>query len=336
MASAPPLELKFSPLQQIFSLVGIIGALVWYLGRFLWNAFHSPRGFDATLIMMTIAIAGLIAWSIYDSARRMWLETGLYLRADEETLTVATRLGRRSLRWDEIYAFTMEDKSTRGEDGYWLSLRGRENEVLAQWDRNWCRFSGGQIKRCDEIEAFIKQKLRVLGRLKDEKTEATRLWEQLKPMSSGEALEVKTNYGWIGWLAIILLLPCAFFSWHHPTGGPFVGSGFLFFAAIGFYLLGADGALRVNEETVEATSAFGRSRMEWSEVVAVKMDEQGGSLTFEGVDKRIVFSGPSCWKNAGKAEMLLFLAARCEKRRIPFDIRAKPFFGGSKNVKVRR
>lgn len=336
MASSPPLELKVSPLQQIFSLLAVIGALILFLGRFLWQMWHAPRGIDATLVVITLVIGGGMAWWIYDGARRMWLESGLYLRAGEENIIVGTRNGRRTLRWDEIYDFTTDEKSTRGARGYWLSLRGRDDQVLAQWNRNWCRFSGAQIRRGDEIEAFINQKLRDMGRLAKEENAATRLWESINPISGGGALEVRTNYGWIGWITIIFCGTCSVLSWHHPTGGPLVGLIFLFFGALGFYLLGADGTLRVNEETIDATSAYGRSRMGWSEVGAVKMDEQGNSLVFEGADKRIVFSGPSYWKNAGKAEMLLFLAAMCEKRRIPFDTRAKANFGGSKNAKVRR
>jgi hypothetical protein len=102
----------------------------------LWNAFHSPRGLDATVIVMTVVIACGITWWIYGGARRMWLETGLYLRAEEEQITVATRAGRRTLRWDEIYAFTTEDCSTRGERGWWLSLRGREDEFWRSGTEN--------------------------------------------------------------------------------------------------------------------------------------------------------------------------------------------------------
>jgi hypothetical protein len=52
---------------------------------------------------------------------------------------------------------------------------------------------------------------------------------------------VKTSYGWIGWVCIVLFGACAFLSWNHPTGGPVVGSVFLFFVALGFYLVGAAG-----------------------------------------------------------------------------------------------
>lgn len=335
MASTTPLELKVSPYQIAFSLFAIVAALILFLGRFLWGVWHSPRGFDATSAVITLVIGGLITWWIYGGARRMWLETGLYLRADEQGMTVQTRWGRRSMDWSEVYDFTTDDKSIQGHSGYWLSLRGRENQVLAQWDRNWCRISGGQIKRGDEIEEFVRQRLRERGRLSGEDNAATRLWEQLHPITSGQALEVRTNYAWIGWISLLFFLPCTFFSWNAPTGGPAVGSLFLFFVALGLYLISAQATLRVDEENIEAVSLYGRSRIEWREVTSVEMDEQGNSLCFAGINKRLCFSGPQYWKGKGRAEMLLFLEASCEKRRVPLETRAKPTLGGSKNTKVR-
>lgn len=278
MASSPPLELKVSPLQQIFSLVMIIGALILFLGPFLWTMWHAPRGFDAT----SLVLGGAIAWLIYGGARQMWLESGLYLRADEENIIVGTRNGRQTLRWDEIYAFTTDEKSTRGAIGDWLSLRGRDDQVLAQWDRNGCRLFGGQVERSNEIEDFVNQKLRALGRLKDEETAATRLWKNLHPMWSGGALEVRTIYGWIGWMNVVFCISGAFLAWNARTREPIAISIFLLFAALGVYLIAANATLRVNEETIEATSAFGRKRMEWSEVARVQLHEQGNSLFFQG------------------------------------------------------
>ncbi len=335
MSSTTPLELKVSPYQIAFSLFAIVATLVLFLGRFLWAMWHAPRGFDLTSLVLTVVIGGFITWWIYGGARRMWFETGLYLRADEQTITVATRHGRHTLSWEEIYDFTAEGKSTNGERGYWLSLRGREDQVLAQWDRNWCRYTGGQIKRGDEIENFARAKLRDMGRLSGEENAATRMWEQTHPICSGTALEVRTSYAWIGWMCL-LFLPCTFFSWNAPSGGPVVGSIFLLFAALGLYLISAQAVLNVDEERVEATSLYGRSRIEWREVTSVEMDEQGNSVCFVGANKRLCFSGPQYWKGAGRAEMMLFLGATCEKHRVRFETRAKAVFGGSKNTKVSR
>jgi len=340
MSYTTPLELKISPFQSAFSLFMIVVAVILFPGRMLWGMWHSPRGFDATTVIITAVIGGLMAWWIYGGARRMWFETGLYLRVDEETITVATRYGRKTLRWEEIYDFTTDEKSTRGESGYWLSLRGREDQVLAQWNRNWCRFTPHQIKRGDEIEKFARQKLRERGRLANEKNAATRMWQEAHPLSSGTALEVRTNTAWLGWVCIIICVTSSYFSWNARTGGPVVGALFLLFAMLGVYLLCAQAVLKVDEEKVEAISLFGRSRLDWREVRSVEIDEQGNYLSFmgenRGTDKRLCFNGPQHWKAAGRAEMLLFLAATCEKYGISYDTRAKPRFSGSKNTKMSR
>lgn len=210
--SSLPLELRVSSFQLLFSLLAVVAALPLFLGRFLWGMWHSPRGFDATSLVLTLVIGGAIGWWIYGGARRMWLETGLYLRVDEREVVVGTRQERRTLSWEEIYGFTTEANSTKGERGYWLSLRDRNDQVLAQWDRNWGRFTPGQIRRADEIENYIRQRLRELGRLADQSQAATRLWESLHPLSSSVVLKVKTNYAWIGWVSIVLFLPAVVLS----------------------------------------------------------------------------------------------------------------------------
>lgn len=338
MASSPssPLELRISPFQIVFSLLVVAGALVLFLGRFLWSMWHAPRGFDATSIVISVIIGGAIGWWIYGGARRMWLETGLYLRADDQDIIVGTRQGRRRLRWEEIYDFTTDSKSTQGKSGYWLSLRGRDDEVLAQWDRNWCRYTAGQIRRGDEIESFVREKLRGLGRLQGEERAATRLWESRHPLSNGTMPKVGTSYGWIGWVSIVVFSPCVFFSWHSRSGGPVVGCGFLLFVALGVYLVSSAATLQVDEERITASSLYGISRMEWSDVTSVQMDEMGTTLVFQGADKRLCFSGPNYWKSAGREEMLLFISAVCEKRGLVFDTRSKPTWGGSRNTRVRR
>lgn len=340
MNSPDVLELKISPWQKIFSAIAVFLGLLLFLGRFLWMMANSPRGINATTIIVTLIIGGFIALWLYGGARRMWLESGLYLRADQEKLIVQTRVARREMLWGEIYDFTTENRSQNGESGWWLSVRDRDDTILAQWDRNWCRLTGGQVRRGDEIEDFINQKLRAIGRNK-EKNPASELWKQVQPFSNAKPLEVRTNYAWIGWVNMVLLLPCALFSWIHPTGGPIVGSIFLFFALMGLYLIVAGAVLRVDDEKIEAISIFGTYRMLWSEVAKLELDEQGSYLTFRGQNadpkavKSLVFAGPGWWKSAGKIEMMVFLEAQCEKRGIPFDKRAKPSLGISKNVRVR-
>jgi hypothetical protein len=336
MSSPAPLELKVSPLQSIFSISMLLLAVVMFPGRFLYAAWNSPRGLSPVMIGLTALVAALLCWWIYSAARRMWQETALYLYADQERVVVGSRQGRCTLRWDEIYGFTTEDESVQGETGYWLSLRGRDNVVLAQWDRNWARFSASQIKRGDEIEAFIREKLIASGRIKSHGKQAARRWEELHPISGHTALEVKTNYAWVGWMCILLFVPCTYFSWTSPTGGPVVGSLFLLFALLGVYVVTAGSTLRVDEEKIETQSLYGLRRIYWADVKSVHVDEQGQYLSFQGDDKCLRCDGPGVWKGADKEVMSLYLVASCEKRGLPFEYRSKLARRASKNTKVPR
>ena len=162
------------------------------------------------------------------------------------------------------------------------------------------------------------------------------------PFPNAKPLEVRTNTAWVGWFCLLIFLPCAFFSWNHPTGGPSVASIFIFFAVLGVYLIFGEAVLRVDEEKIETKSVFATNSLLWSQVASVKMDEDELSLLFESVftksqnPKNLVFSGPQNWKKAGKIEMMLLLETQCHKRKIPFHknariagIHKRPFSGAS-------
>lgn len=264
----------------------------------------------------------------------MWRETGLYLFASNESILVQTRLGQSTVPWIEIHSLTEDSQSVDGLAGYWITLRDKEGEILAQWDRNWAAFNGAQKKREREIEDLVQFKLWELGR-GPSKTAKQQEWQQLNPLGSEATLEVTTNYQWIGWVGLLFCLTCAFFSWNAPKGGPIVGSSFLFFGLLSLYLIVAKATMKVDADSIEASSLFGRSRILWGEVQRLAMDESQGNLTFHGRDKRLSFAGPAQWGSGNRSEMMLFLAAQYEKRAVPFDDRATPLITGSKNGKVR-
>lgn len=165
--------------------------------------------------------------------------------------------------------------------------------------------------------------------------------KQTQAFSNGTAIEVKTNYAGLGWLGTLLFVPCVFFSWRSPTGGPIVSAGFFIFSLVGIYLIISGATLRVDEQKIEAFSAFGLNRIFWSEITRVKTDYKNNYIVFESrnserkIIKALCFTGTAYWKNNNKIEMLNLLREQCARRGISFEKCGDPWGGVSKNVRVR-
>lgn len=339
--SSPPtfdaeLELRASFWQHFFNLItgGIIlmcpGLLVWQLGIPAGRTFWSEA-----LLLLVLSV--FIYWGLWGRLRETWSESRLRLRVNRAEIVVNTANGDYRGQWKEIEACTTESHNRKGEDGWWITLWDRDQQILIQWDRNWACFSGNSTKRADEIEAFIHAHLKELGRKSEQGGEFAEIWRQMNPVvTAGEEISVKTGFGAVGRALLLMAVPCAGFAFYYLQEIWIVVSLIGIFLFLGIYCLLRQTTLRADEAGVETCSRLALHRIKWSEIKAIKMDIVGFSLVFEGDEKRLATYGPLHWQGGEFNKFYWFVRAQADMLKIPFDDKAPRAIKFSKNTQVKR
>ena len=311
-----PIEIRPSFLQiflWIFFLLAIIYFEIW-----------PPANNGNRDIFRLMLSGGFSLWLVL----RLWHETKLLLRVDENGVTVQTRRQRQLVKWSQIASLE--------NSGEMYFLRDKDGKTLAFWETNWFNWSGTQRRKLDEIACLIQQKLRDLGRADTEAQRAIERWEQVqgaRPFNNGQGLEVKTNYASLGWFFFAFCVLSAVFSFQTRTGNLTISAFFAVFSLLGIYLVLAETTFSADSVCLRTRSFFGKSRLNWDEVQKVEIGRGGQSLFFDAGQKRLVLGGPATWRKRNRAEMMTFLKAECAQRNLEWRFTvATPFFG-SKNVR---
>lgn len=112
-----------------------------------------------------------------------------------------------------------------------------------------------------------------------------------------------TVVGWVGACACTALVAFA------PDSADLWQIAFL--AGIGvasLYLPAYAGQIKLDQRGIEHRNAFGRFRMDWSEVHAVEVSQDRSAMVLIGVDKRLAALHPRLWTGAERNEARDFLA----------------------------
>ena len=159
MNSPDVLELKISPWQTVVVIAMCVGTIVFLVWHFVTVV--SNQGQNALLgsVPLMLVFYGFFCFTVAFAMWRTWWEAGVYLRVDERGVVVQTRAGRREIGWDEIDGFFQERRSRDGKIGVWITLRGQDNAILAQWDSSLFHSKSKSDRRNDEIIVYIRQKL---------------------------------------------------------------------------------------------------------------------------------------------------------------------------------
>lgn len=106
---------------------------------------------------------------------------------------------------------------------------------------------------------------------------------------------------------------------------------FLFFIALGVFLLLNSGSININSLKICLNIPFGHYEIDWDEVENIETDIQRGALVFSGNNKRVVIAGPVWWAGPDKMALISFLNVEIERRGIEIKRSQKALFKMSKN-----
>ncbi len=137
----------------------------------------------------------------------------------------------------------------------------------------------------------------------------------------------------VGWIDIIFSLFSLVMSWRAgATGGSVL---FLFFAALGVYLVLFSGSLQMSSQIISYKTPLFHYQISWNEVEQIEFDAQGGNLVFIGKNKQLATMGWQFWSGKDKLEMLKLMDEQRRNRSIEVKVTAKAMIKLCKNTKVR-
>ncbi|HNB73251.1 MAG TPA: hypothetical protein PLS70_19180 [Acidobacteriota bacterium] len=113
----------------------------------------------------TLAVHAVIIcfglWLIGNAGLRMWREVQFSAYLDADGIRVITWRELASFAWSDVIRCELRTQSKFGESGVWITLVGHDNQVLAQWNRNWYRYTRSSLTQFDtftsQIWAFLGQ-----------------------------------------------------------------------------------------------------------------------------------------------------------------------------------
>lgn len=220
--------------------------------------------------------------------------------ADESGLQLKAGHKSRRIAWTQIStlerSLEMEGKVLKS----CLTLRDSGGQVLTRFFRE-LQETAETRTQFDQLQLFIAAKIGTHGVI------SAPLEARLKT-----AFALKTPYKLIGLGSLLFFLPCTFFSWNHPTGGPATGSIFLGFSVLGIFLALSDVKYEVDERGITRRSLFKKSELRWEEMRSVEMMRGAMSIRFASEKASLEVLGPANWGNDG-ALLMQFLQQQCEK-----------------------
>ncbi len=288
-------------------LWGVVAALVHPL-IYLGFDFFQGKPVGKNLIVYAALFAFYVALELFVALGIVLRGTPHKLLADEQGLFIKAFWKSKRLAWSQI-ATLQKSQDLDGETlKNRLILRDAGGTVLAQLWRD-LQETPALGAQWEQLEGFITSRL------------GTRAFT-LAPLNAAPtrtSFAHKTNNKPIGVVGLLFLLPCAFFSWNHPTGGPWVGAIFLFFAFLCVFLLLSDSRAEVDERGVRSFGLWQKGELRWDEIRRAEMMSGGGVICFYGEDETqaVSINGPTGWKESG--ELMLFLQSQFKRFGIEWN-----------------
>lgn len=222
------------------------------------------------------------------------------------------KAGRKSKRvgWIQIATFersmAVEDKVLKA----CRTLRDPGGQIVGQFFRE-LQETAATRAQFEALEALIAEKVGKRGLIEGPLD---------APVGKSEFVQ-HSKYGLVGWVTVFLMLPCAFFSWNHPTGGPLIGSIFLLLALLGVVLLLCETKYEVDERGVRSQTRFKTAEMRWDEIRGAAMMRGAMGVRFSGERGALDILGPASWGNDG-ALLMQFLISQFERYGIAWESNA--------------
>jgi hypothetical protein len=139
--------------------------------------------------------------------------------------------------------------------------------------------------------------------------------------------------GWVCTLFFAFLAVMALLS--NETGPAFF---FLFFIALGVYLILTTGNIRMNQHVVTYETPLGRYQIGWDEISEIRTNYSRRSFLLVGAgqagQKQFVLPGTAAWFGKDKKAMLALFAGQIQARGIPIKNNVLMGFSTRKNVRV--
>ena len=106
-------------------------------------------------IFLCLFLSGALACFVVYRTAQLCRQLRFRARLDETSLTIRTDHGTVVVPLAELDSVVIELFRTTGEPGAWVTVRDRSGRVLAQWDREWFRYSSGSLRRFDELTKIL-------------------------------------------------------------------------------------------------------------------------------------------------------------------------------------
>ena len=136
----------------------------------------------------------------------------------------------------------------------------------------------------------------------------------------------------LGWVCFTLSIFCTVMSWR--AGGRGISLVFLFFAALGGYVILSSGSMHVDSYSIRYYLPFRSYQIKWTEIRHIEVDSQGATIVFVGENKKLAVHGPMFTSGKDKREAGRLIATQMDKYGIEFRLTEKANYRFSRNTRV--
>ena len=279
----------------------LLGLLVANIHPILYLGFDilGGKSLKASMTKYVLLLTFYLIVELFVALQMVFRGTTYKVICDDQGLTIKAFSKSKRLLWSQVATIEHSQQIDNKTLKNCLTLRDAGGAVQAQLWRDL------------QEPPFLKSQWALL-----EGFIASRLGSRAFTAPSLELIPTATMFTHqtvhkrLGLGSLVLWLPCAFFSWNHPTGGPLVGLGFLAFAALGVFLALCDARYQVDGRGVRVSTLFKTREMRWDEIRHAQM-ASAWVIYFEGDGKAVDIPGPANWSNGG--ELMLFLQTQFKK-----------------------
>ncbi|HEX8465584.1 MAG TPA: hypothetical protein VF627_13280 [Abditibacterium sp.] len=269
--------------------------------------FFKGQSFAESAWIFIGVFAVYLAFEALSIGYKVFVGTLWQIVADETGLQFKAGKKSQRLAWTQISILERSTQAEGAELKTRLTLRDAGGQELAHFLRN--SQETRQLKaQFDQLEALIVQKIGRRGLIEAPLGMALR--------QTAFVLQMRQKI--IGFVGMAVTLPCSLLSWNHPTGGAFVGGGFLAFSLVSAFLVFSDSRYEIDEHSVRCQTLFKKTQLRWEEIEKAEMMRSGTSISFSGSKTAITILGPASWGNDG-AQLMLFVQRQIEKFGILWD-----------------